>query len=162
MTQPTTSHTILSAFGRVKRISSLFIERLRLKSAEKTTIILAAVAFYAVAMALGLICLVFISLGIGHLLATTAAPHIAYLIIAAFYMVLLIMVFALRKRIFIDPIARFISRVLVEMPEEERAKEAARRKAILNDIGFGPECDDDPSNDHPNNNSTNNTQDKSL
>lgn len=121
-------------FGRVKKLGNLYIESLRLKSTEKITIILAAVAFYAVAMAFGLVCLVFISIGIGHLLATTIAPHLAYLIIAVFYLILLILTIVWRRQIFIDPIARFISRVLVELPEEERAKETARRNDMLADI----------------------------
>ena len=121
MSQSSSATILLSMFGRVKKLGNLYIESLRLKSTEKITIILAAVAFYAVAMALGLVCLVFISIGIGNLLATTVAPHLAYLIIAVFYLILLILTIVWRRQIFIDPIARFISRVLVDMPEEVRA-----------------------------------------
>lgn len=120
MSHESTASILLTMFGRVKRLSSLYVENLRLKSTEKITIILAAVAFYAVAMALGLVCLVFISIGIGHWMATTIAPHLAYLFIAAFYLVLFVLCILWRRQIFIDPIARFISRVLVEIPEEER------------------------------------------
>lgn len=137
-------------FGRVKKLGNLYIESLRLKSTEKITIILAAVAFYAVAMALGLVCLVFISIGIGHLLATTTAPHLAYLIIAVFYLILLILTIVWRRQIFIDPIARFISRVLVEMPEEERTKETARRNAMLADIVARAEKEQNAGNDPQN------------
>lgn len=134
MSNSSSASILLSMFGRVKKLGSLYMESLRLKSTEKITIILAAVAYYAVAMALALVCLVFISIGLGHLLATTIAPHVAYLIIAAFYLVLLILVILWRRQIFIDPIARFISRVLVEMPEEEREKEASRHKASMANI----------------------------
>ena len=120
MSHESTASILLTMFGRVKRLGSLYVENLRLKSTEKITIILAAVAFYAVAMALGLVCLVFISIGIGHWMATTIAPHLAYLFIAAFYLVLFVLCILWRRQIFIDPIARFISRVLVEIPEEER------------------------------------------
>lgn len=134
MSHASSASILLSMFSRVKKLGNLYVESLRLKSTEKITIILAAVAYYAVAMALALVCLVFISIGIGHLLATTTAPHVAYLLIAAFYLILLVLVILWRRQIFIDPIARFISRVLVEMPEEERQKETSRRNAALADI----------------------------
>lgn len=109
-----------SIIESVRRLGSLYWENVCLKTTEKITILLAAVAFYAVAMALGLVALVFISIGIGHLLATTIAPHWAYLFIALFYVVLFVMTFVMRRQIFVNPIARFMSRLLVERPEEER------------------------------------------
>lgn len=109
-----------SLFYGGKRLLGLHFENIRLKTTEKITILLSAIAFYAVAMAMGLVCLVFISIGLGHLLATTIAPHLAYLLIAVVYLFLFIMVFLLKRQLFIDPIARFMSRLLVEVPEEER------------------------------------------
>lgn len=109
-----------SIIESLKNLGTLYWENACLKTTEKITILLSAVAFYAVAMALGLVALVFISIGIGHLLATTIAPHWAYLFIALFYVVLFVMTFVMRRQIFVNPIARFMSRLLVERPEEER------------------------------------------
>lgn len=125
---------LLRMFSRVKRLGGLYIESLRFKTTEKITIILAAVAFYAVAMALGLVCLIFISLAAGRMLAMSIEPYLAYFVIAAFYLLLLVLAFFWRRRIFIDPIARFISRVLVEVPPEERERQAAARKQMLNSM----------------------------
>lgn len=116
----TSTSLLTSLYNNGKRLVGLQLENIRLKTTEKLTILLAAIAFYAVAMATGLVCLVFVSIGLGHLLATTIAPHLAYLLIALFYLFLFIMVFLLRRQVFIDPIARFMSRLLVEVPEEER------------------------------------------
>ena len=127
----TSASILLNMFTRVKHLGGLYVESLRLKTTEKITIILAAVAFYAVAMALGLVGLVFISLAAGRMLAMSIEPYLAYFIIAAFYMLLLLLAFLWRRRIFIDPIARFISRVLVEMPEEERVRQAQLRKEMV-------------------------------
>lgn len=115
-----TPSLLTSLYLNGKRLVGLQFENIRLKTTEKITILLSAIAFYAVAMAMGLVCLVFISIGLGHLLATTIAPHLAYLLIALFYLFLFIMVFVLKRQLFIDPIARFMSRLLVEVPEEER------------------------------------------
>ncbi len=117
----------------VKRLGILYFEKARLKTTEKITILLSTIAFSAVIMALGIVCLVFVSIGIGHLLATSIAPHLAYLIVAAFYLILFVTVIALRRKLFVDPIARFMSRLLVEEPEEERAErivESGKQSAV--------------------------------
>ena len=128
--------------GSVKRLGSLYFQNVRLKTTEKITILLAAIAFYAVAMAMGLVCLVFVSIGIGHLLATTLAPHLAYLFIAAFYLILFVLTIVFRRQIFIDPIARFVSRLLVEVPEEERMAGNGGGHGPV-PAGSGEEADDD-------------------
>lgn len=100
----------------------LYFEKARLKTTEKITILLATIAFTAVITALGLVFFVFVSIGVGHYLATSIAPHLAYLIVAAFYLLIFLLALAMRRRLFVDPISRFMSRLLVEEPEEDRAK----------------------------------------
>lgn len=135
MSTQSTTQTFASMVGGIRRLGSLYFENVRLKTTEKITILLAAVAFYAVVMALGLVCLVFVSIGIGHLLATTLAPHLAYLFIAFFYLILFMLTFVWRRQIFIDPIARFMSRLLVEMPEDEREARRSTPKRPFNPQG---------------------------
>ena len=60
----TSASILLNMFTRVKHLGGLYVESLRLKTTEKITIILAAVAFYAVAMALGLV-LTMLAMGVG-------------------------------------------------------------------------------------------------
>ncbi len=120
MSDPSPLSTIGSLYKGCRMLLGLHIENLRLKTTEKITILLAAVAFYAVAMAIGLVCLIFVSIALGKLLATQIAPFAAYLIIAGIYLLALIFICVLRRRVFIDPIARFMSRLLVEVPEDER------------------------------------------
>lgn len=126
--QKNITESLGSLLAGVKNIGGLYIEKARLKTTEKITILLATVAYSAVVMALGLVCLVFVSIGIGHLLATTLAPHLAYLIIALFYIVVLVLVVMGRRQLFVDPIARFMSRLLVEKPEEIREAELMDKK----------------------------------
>ena len=127
------SATLSSLVSGVRALGSLYFEKARLKTTEKITILLATVSYAAVIMALGLVCLVFVSIGIGHLLATTLAPHLAYLIIAAFYLIIFVLAIVFRRQLFVDPIARFMSRLLVEKPEdireaERKAEEVSRNK----------------------------------
>lgn len=128
--QKSLTESLASIFGSVKNLGNLYFEKARLKTTEKITILLATVAYSAVIMALGLVCLVFVSIGIGHLLATTLAPHLAYLIIAAFYLLIFSLVIAFRRKLFVDPIARFMSRLLVEKPEEIREAERVEENAV--------------------------------
>ena len=103
----------------VKRLITLHLDYARLTATEKLTIILSTMAIYAVVVVFATLSLVFITLGIGHLLATTIAPHFAYLIMAGFYIIALIVLFLLRKQLFVNPIARFLSKLFVNPPEKD-------------------------------------------
>lgn len=110
-----TAHTLM-------RFLRLYIEDTRLNIAEKLTLLFSAVAFFALVIILGVVALVFISIGVGHLLASTIAPVWAYIYIAAFYVLLFILLIIFRKALLEDPIARFISRLIVKEPEPETPK----------------------------------------
>ena len=104
----------------VKLLLGLQVENLRLKLTEKITILLAMVAFYAVIIVLGLVFFVFVSLALSNLLATVLPPYLAYMTMALVYVLAFVLICLLRRQIFFDPIARFMSRLLVELPEDER------------------------------------------
>ncbi len=112
------STSVQDLLQSVKRLASLHLDYARLTAAEKLTVLLSAIAFYSVVVITGTLVLIFISIGVGHLLATTVARVPAYLYVAAFYLVLFILLFVFRKKIFIDPIAKFISKLFVKPPEE--------------------------------------------
>lgn len=97
----------------------LHLDYARLTAAEKLTIILSTMAIYALVVIFATLSLVFITLGVGYLLATTIAPHFAYLIVAGFYVVVLVVLFLLRKKLFVNPIARFVSKLFVNRPEDD-------------------------------------------
>lgn len=100
------------------RLGQLYITKARLKTTEKLTVLLSTVAFAAIIAAIIVVLVVFITLGVGHYLATTIAPHLAYLIVAGFYLILLIVAILLRKRLIINPISRFMSRLILDAPDE--------------------------------------------
>lgn len=109
----------VKGFGNALReYIELNIENARLTAAQKTTVFLTTVAFAAVLFIMGSMVLFFLSIGIGHLLATTIAPHWAYMFVAAFYVLLLVIVIACRRVMLLNPISRFMTRLILAPPEE--------------------------------------------
>lgn len=106
----------------VRRYLNLQIDYARLTAIEKATVLLSTVAFFALALVIGLLTLVFLSIGVGHWLAATVAPHLAYLFVSAFYLVVLVLFIVFRKQLIFDPAARFISRLFLKDPDEDNEK----------------------------------------
>ena len=104
------------------RYVTLQLDYARLSAAEKLTVLLSTLAFFALIIIIGLITLAFISIGIGHWLAATIAPYTAYLFVSAFYLLLLVLLIVFRNQIIFNPAARFISRLFLKAPDEENGK----------------------------------------
>lgn len=102
------------------RLFNLKVEDARLMLAVKLTKLLGAVVYLFVGFMLLLCLLGFIAAAIGHLLCDVMPPVWAYLIIALFYLLLLAIVITAKKQIVINPIARFISRLIVEQPKSRK------------------------------------------
>lgn len=105
-------------FDVLRRYLTLRLDYARLTTAEKLTVLLSTAAFYACAVCVGTIVAIFLSVGVGHLLATTVAPVAAYLYVAAFYLLIFILLVVFRKKIFVDPICRFITKLFVKPPKD--------------------------------------------
>ncbi len=103
----------------VLRFLTLQLDYAKLTATEKLTVLLSTIAFFALVVIIGMISLVFISIGVGHWLAVTIAPHTAYLFVSAFYLLLLIVLIIFRNQIIFNPAARFISRLFLKNPEED-------------------------------------------
>lgn len=118
MSDNSDNYGVRRIFDVLRRYVTLQIDYARLTSAEKLTILLSTIAFYTAVALIGTIVLIFISVGVGHLLATTVAHVAAYLYVAAFYLLLFILLIVFRRKIFVDPICRFITRLFVKPPED--------------------------------------------
>ena len=101
------------------RYVRLMLEDARLGAAEKLTVLLSTLAFYALGAMMAMAVLVFLSIGVGHILADTIAPKMAYIYVACFYVLLLVLLVVFRRQIFLNPIARLITRLLVAPPAPE-------------------------------------------
>lgn len=118
MSEPNNEHSRTLA-ATVGKYISLLIEDTRLSLAEKTTRLVASIAFVAAVVIVSTIAMVFISLGVSMFLSEYIGPQWAFLIVSGFYIVVLAVIMAARRVLFVDPIARFISRLIVTPPQNE-------------------------------------------
>lgn len=108
--------------GIIHRYLKLLIEDTRLNVAEKLTRLMSAVAIAAILLFLAVVTLVFLSLGISMALSEVMKPLWAFIIVAGFYMVLCVALIIARKQLIVDPIARFLSKLLLNPPVKEQPK----------------------------------------
>ena len=101
----------------LKRYLGLYADYMRLSAAEKMSMLLSAVAFYTLIVAIALIVLIFLSIGIGFLLASVMTLYWAFFIVTAFYILIFSLLVIFRHTLIVDPIARFVSRLLVKPPK---------------------------------------------
>lgn len=111
---------LLASAGRYIR---LLIEDTRLNVAEKLTLLCSGVAVSAVLAILCTVAMVFISIGVAFLIAQSVGILWAFIIVAAFYVLLIALVIVFKQQIFTDPIARFISSLIVTPPTKPATKD---------------------------------------
>lgn len=103
-------------YSEAKRLLSLQIENARLLITEKLTLLLGRIALVAVAFVVSATALIFLSMSVADFLLRGLEPCWTYLIIGGFYIVLVIIACCFRRRLIVDPIARYISRVILDPP----------------------------------------------
>lgn len=92
----------------------LNIDYAKLTVAEKLSVLAAAAAVGIVCLLLGVIVLFFLSIAAVYWLSLTGmSVALSYTIMAGFNLLLLVAIFMLRRQIIIDPIAKFISRLIL-------------------------------------------------
>ena len=112
------SSSVTSAIGTtVSRYIKLLLEDTRLNVAEKLTRLFSALTVCALVLVLALATLLFMSIAAGMALADIMNPILAYVIVGSFYAVLALVIFLCKTSLIVNPIARFISRLLIEAPE---------------------------------------------
>lgn len=104
---------VMSLWSDFRSYMDLNIEYAKLTAAEKTTVLLTAVATAAVIGVMAMIVLFFLSLAIVHWLAMTMSLAMAYLIMTVFNLLLLVIVFVMRKPLIVTPISKFVTRVIL-------------------------------------------------
>lgn len=116
-----------SAYSRlykeVKRLCSLEVENAKLMLAEKLTLLLGRVALAAVCFVISAAALIFLSIAVADFLLSGLEPSWTYLIIGGFYVFLIILIIGFRRRLIVDPIARFISQVILDPPSKTEHSE---------------------------------------
>ena len=107
----------ISAISRiVSKYISLLIEDTRLNVTEKLTRLLSAVALASLLTIIVTVAMVFVSIAVAIGLAESLSPLWSFIIVAGFYIVLLIILITCRKVLLINPIARFLSTIILNPP----------------------------------------------
>ncbi len=104
-------------FDEVKKLCSLHIENAKLQLTEKLTLLLAKIMIVVIILVMSVVAMLFLTIAFAQWIKSFIDPALAYCIVATIYLLIAIFVYAFRRRWIIDPIARFVSRVILEAPK---------------------------------------------
>lgn len=98
----------------LKRLFHLKTENFKLILSHKLTIFLGTTALAMIGLILGGLVIAFLSLALARFLSDFMPLYCGYLIAGGVLVVLFIIVFAARRTLIMNPLARFISRLFFE------------------------------------------------
>ena len=98
----------------------LEIEYARLTVAEKVTVLLPSLILGAVCLLIFIVALIMLSMALVQVFQLFLLPVYAYLCVAGVLILLVALVFLLRKPLLLDPIARLVSKVFLEIKSPEK------------------------------------------
>lgn len=113
---PQTIHTLADL---TKRLVSLYIENVKLTAAEKLTVVMSAGVLLIITLVLGIFALAFISGACIELLALVLPAWSSYAILGGLFLLLVVLVLVLRKHLVVNPIARFVSKLVFDSSDEK-------------------------------------------
>lgn len=104
----------------IKKYLTLKTDYLKLSAIEKLIILLSMIALSAV-LAMLLICALFyFSFALVYVLSDVVGPlWLAYLIVGGVFVILMAVVFVLRKSLIFDPISRFLTKLFLDKQNEK-------------------------------------------
>jgi ascorbate-specific PTS system EIIC-type component UlaA len=107
-------------FTEARKYFSLEWDYTKLTAVEKLAVLLSAAAFVAVVIIIGTFVLhhLFTAL-VGVLASALGCTWGAHLIAAAILLVLLLVVFAFKRQLIVDPVARFVSKLFLKPDDNE-------------------------------------------
>ena len=107
-------------FNEARKYFSLEWDYTKLTAVEKLAVLLSSIAFLAVVIILGTFALAYIFSALIDVLAVAlGCTWGAQLIAAAILLVLLLVVFAFKKQLIVDPVARFVSKLFLKPDDNE-------------------------------------------
>lgn len=99
----------------LRRLVALYVENAKLTAAEKLTLLLSGAVLFVIALVFITFALIFGAVAIYQLMALSMSPIVAAAILAGAFVLLVILAFLLRKPLIVDPMARFISRLIMDI-----------------------------------------------
>ena len=110
-------HTISTGKELLLRLCRLYLDNVRLTVAEKLAVVFVSL------LVLGIFALAFFSGAMVQLLALVLPQWASYSICFGFFALVMVLIVVLRKWIIVNPIARFISRLIFEQGQKEEASD---------------------------------------
>lgn len=110
------SGTFTTIKDLIVRLASLYVENAKLNIAEKLTLVLSAALLLIVALVLGIFALAFFTGAALEALELVMDPWLSYLIMGCIFVGLIIVAVVLRKMLLVNPIARYLSKVIFDEP----------------------------------------------
>lgn len=111
------SNTAASIGSTVVKYLKLLVEDTKLNATEKLVRLFSAVAICAICFVLGIAIILFLSLAAAQALSEVIDPVWGCVAVAGFYAILALVLYLCRTALIINPISRFLSRLLLDAPE---------------------------------------------
>ena len=101
-------------WAELKKYLTLQIDYAKLTTVEKLLVLLSAIAMVAVMLILGACVLFYLSFAVVFMLSDAiGSTWGAYLIVSGIFLVLMLVVYALRQKLILDPVSRFLTRLFL-------------------------------------------------
>lgn len=113
-----TPNEFKSLFEQACRWLSLEFKYIKLTAAEKLTILFSALALCAILMLVSLIVLILLALCLVDVFKIMMSPWLACLSVGGILVILVMLVVLLKTQLIINPISRFVSRLIIDRDEK--------------------------------------------
>ena len=101
-------------WAELKKYLTLQIDYAKLTTVEKLVVLLSAIAMVALMLILGACVLFYLSFAVVFMLSDAiGSTWGAYLIVSGIFLVLMLVVYALRQKLILDPVSRFLTRLFL-------------------------------------------------
>lgn len=95
------------------------VDYVKLTAAEKFTILVSALVVGAICMFVGTIALVIFSFALAEVFRTFLSPALAYVCVGGIFLLLVALILILRRPLVLNPIARFITRLILDRTDRD-------------------------------------------
>ena len=114
MSNNTLLDQIKNMIARSKDWAALELEYAKLTAAEKITIIAGATVTGAVCLLLGITALILFGISLAYLFMNIMSPTLAFLAAGGCILLIMVVVYCLREKMIMNPIARMITKILLK------------------------------------------------
>lgn len=100
-------------YNLAKKYFGLQLEYAKLTAAEKLTLLIGALATGIIVVMLLMVMMLFLSLWVSVVLAHSIGAGWAYALMAAFYLLMIVLLTVFRKPLIFNPISRFVTKMFL-------------------------------------------------